>query len=102
MARWARPRSWPVVPLRLDRLVVSEWPGSPVQAYAAWRQARRDWCQVHGFRAVGGPYPDDRPEGPLGDVIDQLNAEGAARRQPGVWDDLVRMGERRLAGFSSG
>jgi len=76
-------------PERLARFDPAEWPLSPGLAWRAWRTERRGWLSARGWRTLDGtPYPDRRPDHPvLGDVIDQLNAEGAARRLPDVWAD---------------
>lgn len=82
MAGWRVPAIWPKVPDRLVRFDEADWGLDDGVPYMQWRAARRAWCAEHGFdypgAAVGSPRP---PAGPLGDVIDMLNAEHALRRE---------------------
>jgi hypothetical protein len=56
------------VPETLVRFVPSEWPGELWDGYQEWKAARREWAAAH-------------PDSVLGDVVDQLRAELAARRR---------------------
>jgi hypothetical protein len=61
------------VPERLARFVPAEWgPGDVWAAFAAWKQARREWAATH--------YPHGGIT-PIGDGIDRLCFERDVRRR---------------------
>jgi hypothetical protein len=77
------------VPARLVAFNEADWGPEDGVPYLQWRAARRAWCRDHGFSYPGLVGPDLPPDGPLGDVIEQINAERATRRSwfPGGVDD---------------
>lgn len=84
MARW-RSGGWPKdFDRRLLAFDPADWGADDGVPYLLWKAARRAWCREHGFSYPGQVHPDVSPDGPLGDVIDQLNQEMAERRE---WRD---------------
>ena len=81
MASWRTPSRWPKAPARLLAFDAADWGADDGVPYLQWKAARRAWCGEHGFSYPGLVGPDlGVPDGPLGDIIDQLNAESAERR----------------------
>jgi hypothetical protein len=67
-----RPRPPQPIPEHLARLVPGEWHGDPWSAYHQWRAARRAWSLQNRFSPDSG-------DSPIGDLVDQLRTERAAR-----------------------